>query len=156
MSFYRIFQGVKKVSLFMVFVVVKIFSSFLSTQFPSEEKRARPQEERSSAFGLASLGTIEEIETKYRLNVTKIEIKIKMNSVIWCTFSKKIVNKKIVWFFYRMVPKNYFTSFLNQVKYLKLKGLVRAFFLLFSAKRLEKKLGHFLGQKDWKKSWVNF
>ena len=37
---------------------------------------------KSSAFGLASLGTIEQIETKYRLNVTKIEIKIKMNSVI--------------------------------------------------------------------------
>ena len=30
---------------------------------------------------------------------------------------------------------------------LGLKGLVRAFFLLFSAKRLEKKLGHFLVQK---------
>ena len=57
MSFYRIFQGVKKVSLFIFErEVVKIFSSFLSTQFPSEEKRARSQEERSSAFGLVSLG----------------------------------------------------------------------------------------------------
>jgi hypothetical protein len=26
----------------------------------------------------------------------------------------------------------------------------------FSAKRLKKKLGHFLVQKDWRKSWVTF
>ena len=80
MSFYRIFQGVKKVSLFMVQYRGRQNFFFIFVN-PIPERRKKSSE-RSSAFGLASLGTIEEIETKYRLNVTKIEIKIKMNSVI--------------------------------------------------------------------------
>ena len=37
-----------------------------------------------------------------------------------------------------------------------IKGTGPSVFLLFSAKRLKKKLGHFLVQKDGKKSWVIF
>ena len=37
-----------------------------------------------------------------------------------------------------------------------IKGTGPSVFFLFSAKRLKKKFGHFLVQKDWKKSWVIF
>ena len=39
----------------------------------------------------------------------------------------------------------------SKTRRLIIKGTGPSVFLLFSAKRLEKKLGHFLGQKDWKK-----
>ena len=41
-------------------------------------------------------------------------------------------------------------------KFYSIKGTGPSVFLLFSAKKLKKKLGHFLVQKDWKKSWVTF
>ena len=60
MSFYRIFQGVKKVSLFIVGSSSswssKFFLHFCQPNSRAKKKRARPQGERSSAFGLASLG----------------------------------------------------------------------------------------------------